>query len=170
MEISSVAHKLSGFGVGFSLCWFTGGLFLCLSPFLWGKVSDLSAGPLLSSCCDSLLIFLFFLQCRLTLDVAHWLRRWALWTTTCPISGSSLSPTHCQPFCLSSLCLLKVHMEISSLLLPPSLVYLQQPSHPLLCVSFQFLVYSVVYFVYFFLGGVEGQSDQGTMLIYPKGG
>jgi hypothetical protein len=55
------------------------------------------------------------LQCHLTLDAAHWLRRWGLWTATCPISGSGLSLAHCQPFCLSSLCLLKVHAEISSL-------------------------------------------------------
>jgi hypothetical protein len=31
--ISSVAHQLSCFGVGFSLCLITGGLFLCLAPF-----------------------------------------------------------------------------------------------------------------------------------------
>jgi hypothetical protein len=37
-------------------------------------------------------------------------------------ADSSLSLTHCQPFCLSSHCLLKVRVEISSLLLPPSLV------------------------------------------------
>jgi hypothetical protein len=36
------------------------GLFLCLTPFLWGKVSDLSAGPLLSACCDGLLIVFQF--------------------------------------------------------------------------------------------------------------
>jgi hypothetical protein len=40
----------------------------------------------------------------------------------CPISDSSLSPAHCWPFCLSSLCLLKVCMEISSFPLPPSQV------------------------------------------------
>jgi hypothetical protein len=34
----------------------TGDLFLCLTPFLWGKVSDPSFGPLLSECCDGLLI------------------------------------------------------------------------------------------------------------------
>jgi hypothetical protein len=33
-EISSVALQTSCFGVGFLLCWLTGGLFLCLSPFL----------------------------------------------------------------------------------------------------------------------------------------
>jgi hypothetical protein len=39
----------------------TGGLFLCLAPFFWGKVSDPLAGPLLSACCDGLLIiFQFF--------------------------------------------------------------------------------------------------------------
>jgi hypothetical protein len=58
--ISSVAHQLSCFGVGFSLCLNTGGLFLCFASFLWGKVSDPSAGPLLSVCCDSLLIVFQF--------------------------------------------------------------------------------------------------------------
>jgi hypothetical protein len=38
----------------------TGGLFLFLTPFLWGKVSDSSAGPLLSACCDGLLIIFQF--------------------------------------------------------------------------------------------------------------
>jgi hypothetical protein len=89
----------------------------------------------------------------LTLDVANWLRKWALWTAICPISGSSLSLARCWPFCLSSLCLLKVHMEIS---IPP----------PLLCVSFQFLVYCSV----FFFCGVGGQSAQGAMLVCPRGG
>jgi hypothetical protein len=49
-KISSVVHQPSFFWVGFSLCWFTGGLFLYLNPFLWGKVRDLSAGSLLSAC------------------------------------------------------------------------------------------------------------------------
>jgi hypothetical protein len=56
LEINSVAHQLPCFGVGFSLCWFTEGLFLCLAPFLWDKLSDPSASPLLSACCDGLLI------------------------------------------------------------------------------------------------------------------
>jgi hypothetical protein len=42
------------------LHWFFGGLFLCLAPFLWGKVSGLSASPLLSVCCDTLLIVFQF--------------------------------------------------------------------------------------------------------------
>jgi hypothetical protein len=69
------------------------------------------------------------LQCHLTLDVSHWFMRCSLWTATCPISGSNLSPNHCRPFCLSSLCLLKVHMEISSLLLSTSPMCFQQ-LHP----------------------------------------
>jgi hypothetical protein len=52
--------QLSCFGVGFSLCLITGGLFLCLTPFLWGKVSGQSAGPLLSVCLDGLLIIFQF--------------------------------------------------------------------------------------------------------------
>jgi hypothetical protein len=118
---------VSCFGVGFSLCLITGCLFLCLASFLWGKVSDQSASPLLSVWwfADYFSIF----HCHLTLDVAHCLRRWALWTTTGPISGSGLSPAHCQPFCLSSLCLLKVHTDISSLPFPTSLVRFWQV-HP----------------------------------------
>jgi hypothetical protein len=70
-EIRSVVHQLSCFGGGFLQCLFTGGLFLCLTPFLWGKVSDVSASPLLSGCCDgSLFVFQF---CR-----AIWL--WVLHT------------------------------------------------------------------------------------------
>jgi hypothetical protein len=80
------------------------------------------------------------LQCHLTLDVAHWLRRWALWSTTCPTSGSSLSSACCWPFCLSSFCLLEVHVEISFLPLPHLQCTYNTPP-PLLCVTFQFLVY-----------------------------
>jgi hypothetical protein len=35
-------------------------LFLCPALFLWGKVSDTSAGPMLSACCDGLLIIFQF--------------------------------------------------------------------------------------------------------------
>jgi hypothetical protein len=65
-----------------------------------------------------------------------------LWTTTCPISGSGLSPAHCQPSCLSSLCLLKVNIEISSLPLTPSPVHFQ---------SFQ----CILYYSGFFCGAVS---------------
>jgi hypothetical protein len=70
---------------------------------------------------------------------------------------------------LSGLCLLKVHMEISSLLFLPSLVHFQH-SHPLCCV----IVFSSLFVVHFFnffsvcVGVV--QSAQGFMLVYPMGG
>jgi hypothetical protein len=38
------------------------GFFLCLTPFLWGKVSDPLTSPLLSACCDGLLFVFEF--CR----------------------------------------------------------------------------------------------------------
>jgi hypothetical protein len=56
---------------------------------------------------------------------------------------------------------------MSSLPLPP----LQCPfsnSTPLLCVSFQFLVYCSVFCLFFFCGW-GGQSAQGAMLVYPMG-
>jgi hypothetical protein len=60
LEISSVAHQPFCLGVGFSLCWFIGGLFLCLAPFLCGKVSDSSASSLVSTCYAGLLIVFQF--------------------------------------------------------------------------------------------------------------
>jgi hypothetical protein len=78
-----------------------------------------------------------------------------LWSTTCSTSGSGLSPTHCQPSCLSSHLFTEVHMEISSLPLPHSLVCYQQ-LHPFACVSFQFVVYcSVLSFFFFCRRGVS---------------
>jgi hypothetical protein len=108
------------------------------------------------------------LRCHLTLDVAHWFKRQALWTAICPISGSGKSPAYCQHFCLSRICLL-----ISSLphpLLWPGFVYWKFPwgsapcssplfwciqctLPPLLCVPFQFLVYYSGFF-----GGGAGVS------------
>jgi hypothetical protein len=67
-----------------------------------------------------------------------------LWTASCPISGSGLSLACCYPFCLSSLCLLKVCMEISFFPLSPSPVCFQQ-----LCLSAMCL-FSVPCFVQFF--------------------
>jgi hypothetical protein len=91
------------------------------------------------------------LQHHLTLDVAYWLRRWALWTTICPISGSSLSPTHCWPFCLSSLCLLKVRAEINSCP-SPLLRCTQSTPPPLLHVPFSSLFIIQAFYFYFFAG------------------
>jgi hypothetical protein len=101
-DISSIIHQLSCFGGGFLLCLFTGDLFICFAPFLWDKVNDLSATPLLSVCCDGSLFVLQFFRACLTLGVAHWLRGLLLWSATYPTSGSNLSPTCCRPFCLSS--------------------------------------------------------------------
>jgi hypothetical protein len=91
------------------------------------------------------------LQSCLTLHVAHWLRKWA----TYPISGSVLSLARCRPFCLSSLCLLKVCMEINSLPLPPSPVGLQHPTPFAVC---SFSVHCLL-FSFFLWGG--HQSAQG---------
>jgi hypothetical protein len=63
--------------------------------------------------------------CTLTLSDAHWLRRWFLWSATCPASGSGLLPIFLQPSFLSSICLLIVHAKISFLPLLPSLVHFQ---------------------------------------------
>jgi hypothetical protein len=52
LENSSVAHQPSCFLVVFLLCCFTGGLFLNLTTFLWGKIRDWSAGSLLSEFYD----------------------------------------------------------------------------------------------------------------------
>jgi hypothetical protein len=62
-----------------------------------------------------------------------------------------------------NLCSLKVHMEISSLLLPISTVLSEHHSPSAVC-PFQFLVY---YSVFFFKLG-RGQSAEGAMLIYPR--
>jgi hypothetical protein len=42
------------------VCWFPGGLFLCFTSFLWGKISDLPAGLLLSVYSNGLLIIIQF--------------------------------------------------------------------------------------------------------------
>jgi hypothetical protein len=54
---SSPAVLLWSWLFGVMVYW---GLFLCLAPFLWGKVNDLSASPLLSACCEGLLIVFQF--------------------------------------------------------------------------------------------------------------
>jgi hypothetical protein len=102
------------------------------------------------------------LQSRLTLGFAHWLRRWVLWAITCPVAGSSLSLAHCWPFCISSLCLLKVSLEISSVLLPPFPVHFQS-SHPLCHV----LVFSSLFIVQLFV--FLGFFGQGGESIWPEG-
>jgi hypothetical protein len=90
------------------------------------------------------------LQCHLTLDVAHWLRRWALWTATCPISGRGLSPTSCWPSYLSSHLFTDSSCGDQILCPSPFSGVLSEFLSPLLCASFQFFVYCSVFF---FAGG-----------------
>jgi hypothetical protein len=101
-EIISVIHYLLCFGGGLLLCLFTessGRLVLCPTPFLWGQFSM----PPVPSVVH---VWLQFAVCfsvlwdTLVLDAALWLRRSALWSTTCPALGSSLLPAHCQPLLL----------------------------------------------------------------------
>jgi hypothetical protein len=83
----------------------------------------------------------------------------------CPILGSSLSPAHCQPICFSSLCLLKVRKEISSLLPPPSLVCSEHPAPSAEC-PFQFLAYFSGFF--FFFCGVGVSLPRGLCWFIPE--
>jgi hypothetical protein len=140
--ISSVAHQLSCFGVGFLLCLFTGGLLLCLTPFLWGKVSDLSTAPLPSACCDGSLFFNFamlfdFGCCSLAQEMSFvdcYLLYFRQRLTTSPL----LALLPFQP--LST-------VWRSAPCLSPLLRCAFSNSVPLLCVNFQFLVYCSVFFV-----------------------
>jgi hypothetical protein len=150
--------------LGFLCVVLLGAYFFASPPFSGAgqrSVSQLHAVSVLCWFADCFSI----LQHHLTLDVVHWLRRWYLWTAIGPISSSSLSPVHCQPFCLSSLCLLKVPMEISSLLLPSFFGGLQHPTPSVACsVSVPCLLFS------FFWGGLGSHSVQGAMLVYPRSG
>jgi hypothetical protein len=84
-----------------------------------------------------------------------------LWTIICPVSGSDSSPAYCQAIFLSRLCLLKVCKELSSLLLPASLMH---SVYPAVC-SFQFLVYHPVFFS---MGW--GSVCPGGYAVYPSSG
>jgi hypothetical protein len=141
-EISSVAHQLSWFGVGFLLCLITGGLFLCFTPFLWGKVSDSSGGPLLSVSCDGLLIVFQFYS-------VVWLRMLFTgsgdelsWPLPALFQAVAYHPPIGGPPAFSAVYLLKFAGRSAPCLPTPS---------PVLCASFQFLVYSV----FFCWGGVS---------------
>jgi hypothetical protein len=90
---------------------------------------------------------------------------WKFTVRSASCSSSLLWWQGLPPGYFCRLCLLKVPVEISSLLLLISPECLEHPA-PLLCVPFQFLVY---YSVFIFLQG-GGQSVQGAMLVYPRGG
>jgi hypothetical protein len=161
-EISSAAQQLSCFGIGFSLCWFTGGLFLCLSLFLWGKLSDLSANPCCVLWC-SMFVFQFF--------GVNWL--WMLLTGSGdelfgPLSAlfqaaayhlPAVSPSAFQPLFTES-------SWRSAPCSSPLLQCTRSTPSPLCCV----LVFSSLFIqLFFFLQG-RGQSVLGAMLVYPRGG
>jgi hypothetical protein len=114
LEISSIAHQLSCFGVGFSLCLVTGGLFLHFSPFLWGKVSYLSASPLLSASCDGwLIIFQFFNVIWLWMSLTGSGDE-LCWPLPALFQAVSYHPPTVGPSPFLAICLLKVRTEISS--------------------------------------------------------
>jgi hypothetical protein len=142
LEISSVTHHTSCFGVGFSLCWDLVSLphSLSLGQFLC-SVSQPPAVSLLWWFAGCFSIF----QCHLTLDVAHCLRRWALWTASCPLSAAAYH----QPAVAPSVSPAFVYWKFMWRSVPFSsailwCTYSIPPS--LLCASFQFLVYCSVFF------------------------
>jgi hypothetical protein len=168
-EISSVAQRPSCFGVGFSLCWFSGGLFICLTPFLWGKVSDPPADPLLSACCDGQLIVFKF--CSVV-----WL--WMLLTGSgdefCgPLSALFHAADYHLPAVSPSAFLVFVYWKFlwrSAPCSPPFSGALT--ALPLLCCvlvfSFLFMFSFLLHFILFFCRA-RGQSAQGAMLVYSRG-
>jgi ABC-type Mn2+/Zn2+ transport system permease subunit len=70
----------------------------------------------------------------------------------------------------SSLCLMKICLEISFLLLPPSLVHLQYSSPSAVLVFSSLFIIQVFVLFCFFVCGVEDQSAQGAMLVSPRDG
>jgi hypothetical protein len=120
-------------------------LFLCLALFLCGKVSDPSAGSLLSACCDGLLFVFNFVElfdfgcCSLAQEmtfVVHYLPYFRQWLITHPVSV--LLPFHALFTTISHSYQLLAPVPFSGVLsatLPPPL-----------CASFQFLVYCTFFF------------------------
>jgi hypothetical protein len=116
------------------------------APFLWGKVNDLSASPLLSACCDGLLFVFQF--CR-----AIWL--WVLLTGSGdeffgPLPALFQAVAYHLSTVTSPAFLVmftKVHTEISFLLLPPFSDALSEFLLPLPCAIFQFFVYCSDFFL-----------------------
>jgi hypothetical protein len=148
-RISFVVHQLSCFGVGFSLCFITRGLFLCFSPFLWGKVSDLSADP----CCQHIVMvcWLFFnfavlfdfVCCSLAQEMSfvdRYLPYFKQHLITLPLSA--IMPF--QPLFTEHLCR-------DQLLAPPTFCGVILAAPPLCCVLvFSSLFIVQFYFVFYF--------------------
>jgi hypothetical protein len=149
--ISSVANQLPCFGVVFTVLDYWG-LVSLPCPLFLGQGQWSFSCPLAVTVLWWFADYFSIFHCCLSLAVAHWIRRWALCTAACPISGSSLSPSCCWPFCLSSLCLLKVCAETAPCPYP-LLWWAFSNSAPLLYVSFQFLVYCSGFFLCRWGGG-----------------
>jgi hypothetical protein len=127
-----------------------GDIFLCPASFLWVRVNVLLVPPAVS-------VFWWFAVCfsilwgSLTLGAAHWLRRWSLWSATYPASGNGLLPACSQPSCLSRVCLLVVHAEISSLSLPLLQCTFSFPAPSAVVVDYN----SLFIVQFFWVGGVS---------------
>jgi hypothetical protein len=92
-------------------------------------------------------------QDHFSLAVAHWFKRWSLWYATWPTSSRGLSTTCCWP---------SYHL----LAPPPFSGGLSEFPTTLLCVSFQFLVYSSCLF---YSGQGEGVSlTRGQCWFIPR--
>jgi hypothetical protein len=168
-ENSSVAHQPFCFVAGCLLCWFIGGSLPCLTPFLWGKVGVPSAGSLLSACYDGLLIAFQFFRAILL---------WVLFTgSEDELCGLLSALFHAAVYHLPTvshsafpdICLLKVYMEISFLLLPPSPLCLQHHASSAVCYFSVPCLFNFL-FCFVFLCRAECQSSQGAMMVYPRGG
>jgi hypothetical protein len=153
-EISSVVHQQSCF---------------CLVLFFWGKVSDPLAGSLLSACYAALLIICQFCN--------------VIWLCML-LSGSGdelcgllsdlfQAVAHHPPTVSPSVFPIFVYWKFGRRSAPcfcPLLWWAQSTPPSLLHVPFQFLVYySLVLFCFVFLQA-RGQSVQGAILVYPRGG
>jgi hypothetical protein len=163
LEISSVAHQLSCFGVGFLVCWLTGGLFLCLSSFLWGKVGDQSPSPLLSACCDGLLIVFQF--CSV---ICPWMLLTCSGDELCRLLPAYFRQRLITGLLLAFLLFQPLFTEIScrdQLLAPPPFSGALSGLQPLLlCASFQF----IAYLGFFFFG--RGVSLPRELYMFIPGG
>jgi hypothetical protein len=170
-RISSVAHQLSCFGVGFSLCLITGACFFASPPFSGARSVIRQPAP----CCQlAVMVFWLFFNFAVLFDfgccslaqemsfVNHYLPYFRRQLITAP-------PPHWQPSCLFNCLFTEVHTEVSSLLFPLLQCTFRVPA-PSAMANFQFVVYSV----FFFAGGVnmprglcwfiEGVGDWGNTM------
>jgi hypothetical protein len=133
----------------------TGGLFLCLTPFLWGKVSDPSAAPWCQLVVIVCWLFFHFAMsfdfgcCSLVQEMSfvdHYLSYFRQWLITLPLSA--LLPF--QP-------LFTERSHGDQLLDPPPLLQCTCSKYaPLLC------VFSSLFIVQFFWGGFGGSFCPGS--------